>query len=112
MEINIITASGALKIDNVTRITIPNLDGQRTLLNKHSDTMIALGFGKGHLKVNDSKEKFVLSGGIASLVDNVFTIMPEHFSFSNLANYKYTSSNSFEGNPDFELLLETINETN
>lgn len=112
MEINIITASGALKIDGVTRITIPTLDGQRTLLNKHSDTMIALGLGKGYLKINDGKEHFALSGGIGSLVNNVFTIMPEHFSFSNKANFNYKSSNSFEEIPDFELLLETINEIN
>lgn len=110
MEIKLITGEGVLLIDTVKSITIPTLDGQRTLLNKHSDTMIALGFGKGYFKTEEGMEHFVMSGGIASLQSNRFTLIPEKFSFSPQSKRFLYDESLFKDDVKFLKLLETINE--
>lgn len=110
MEIKVITGSGIFEVKDVKGITIPTLDGERTLLNKHSDTMLALGFGKGFLKTEEGKQLFALSGGIASLESNVFTLIPEQFSFSIHSVHNIVDDSNYRGDTKFIKLLESINE--
>ena len=110
MHIRLIRAGGVFEIQDVKGITLPTLDGQRTLLNKHSDTMIALGFGVGSFKLDENNEYFALSGGIASLERNVFTIIPEKFSLSKKSKLEYDGSDDEDLDSKFLELMEKLNE--
>lgn len=110
MQIKVITASGVFEVEGVKGITLPTLDGQRTLLNKHTDAMIALGLGVGNFKVEDQREYFALSGGVASLDDNVLTLIPERFSLSKNSKLEYAGSDNEDAESKFLELMEKINE--
>lgn len=93
MKIKIVDFNTVHSFDDIKGITFNTSDGQRTILNKHTDCMLALGTGIATIRSNSDSIQLVMSEGLARMEDNVLTLIPEIVVF----NKQYSQNQS---NPD------------
>lgn len=106
MKIKFISSGGTLELDDIKSITFTSADGQRTVMNKHIDTTLALGLGAGYIVGNDQvKHHFVMKQGIAVLERNVMTLIPEHIVFTDSTLNYSSNKQAFENDEAFMKVL-------
>jgi len=85
-RLGIITPIQDLKLDQVTYIRCPGIDGSFGVMNNHREGIIALSIGE--IKVTQSGEDkfFATGGGFAEIIDNSVKLLVESIESSKQIN--------------------------
>ncbi|WP_370519181.1 hypothetical protein [Erysipelothrix sp. HDW6A] len=82
-QLNVYCMNKKIYSDDVSSLTIPTVDGMRTLLPNHMDTQIVLGKGHGYIKIDKQKLPFSMYNGIISYESNKCTLFVDAWVFDS-----------------------------
>lgn len=74
-KLDIITPKGVYLETEVDSITLPSIDGQRTVLSNHMPIVMPIDIGIMYHKVNDEKTHFFVSEGLFTFENNHATLL-------------------------------------
>tara|TARA_S200000501_G_scaffold352945_1_gene372264 strand:+ start:681 stop:1079 length:399 start_codon:yes stop_codon:yes gene_type:complete len=81
--IEIVTPIKDARLDNVSYLCCPGLDGSFGVMNKHREGVFALSIGELKIKKNGKDEYFSIGGGFAEIFNNSVKILVESLEKSN-----------------------------
>lgn len=82
-QLNVYCMNKKLYSEAISSLTIPTVDGMRTLLPNHMDTQIVLGKGNGYIKIDKEKLPFTMYNGIMSYKENECTLFVDAWVFDS-----------------------------
>ena len=78
LKLSIVTADRTvLERDDVTRLVVPGLDGQLTLLPSHAALMVSLGFGEMIAYTPDGVEPIAIHGGFLQIANDEVSVLAD-----------------------------------
>jgi F-type H+-transporting ATPase subunit epsilon len=78
LKLSIVTADRTvLERDDVTRLVVPGLDGQLTLLPSHAALMVSLGFGELIAYTPDGVEPIAIHGGFLQIANDEVSVLAD-----------------------------------
>lgn len=81
--IEIVTPIKDARLDNVSYLCCPGLDGSFGVMNKHREGVFALSIGELKINKNGKDEYFSIGGGFAEIFNNSVKILVESLEKSN-----------------------------
>ena len=81
--VEIVTPIKDTRLDNVSYLRCPGLDGSFGIMNKHREGVFALSIGELKIKKNGKDEYFSIGGGFAEIFNNSVKILVESLEKSN-----------------------------
>ena len=81
--VEIVTPIKDTRLDNVSYMRCPGLDGSFGVMNKHREGVFALSIGELKIKKNGKDEYFSIGGGFAEIFNNSVKILVESLEKSN-----------------------------
>ena len=81
--VEIVTPIKDARLDNVSYLRCPGLDGSFGIMNKHREGVFALSIGELKIKKNGKDEYFSIGGGFAEIFNNSVKILVESLEKSN-----------------------------
>ena len=75
--VEIVTPIKDTRLDNVSYLRCPGLDGSFGIMNKHREGVFALSIGELKIKKNGKDEYFSIGGGFAEIFNNSVKILVE-----------------------------------
>ena len=82
-SVEIVTPIKDTRLDNVSYLRCPGLDGSFGIMNKHREGVFALSIGELKIKKNGKDEYFSIGGGFAEIFNNSVKILVESLEKSN-----------------------------
>ena len=78
LKLSLVTADRTvLERDDVTRLVVPGLDGQLTLLPSHAALMVSLGFGEMIAYTPDGVEPIAIHGGFLQIANDEVSVLAD-----------------------------------
>jgi len=81
--VEIVTPIKDTRLENVSYLRCPGLDGSFGIMNKHREGVFALSIGELKIKKNGKDEYFSIGGGFAEIFNNSVKILVESLEKSN-----------------------------
>ena len=81
--LEIVTPIKDIRLDNVSYLRCPGLDGSFGVMNKHREGVFALSIGELKINKNGKDEYFSIGGGFAEIFNNSVKILVESLEKSN-----------------------------
>jgi len=81
--VEIVTPIKDTRLENVSYLRCPGLDGSFGIMNKHREGVFALSIGELKIKKNGKDEYFSVGGGFAEIFNNSVKILVESLEKSN-----------------------------
>ena len=81
--VEIVTPIKDARLDNVSYLRCPGLDGSFGVMNKHREGVFALSIGELKINKNGKDEYFSIGGGFAEIFNNSVKILVESLEKSN-----------------------------
>jgi len=81
--VEIVTPIKDVRLENVSYLRCPGLDGSFGVMNKHREGIFALSIGELKIKKNDKDEYFAIGGGFAEIFKDSVKLLVESLEKSN-----------------------------
>ena len=81
--IEIVTPIKDARLDNVSYMRCPGLDGSFGVMNKHREGVFALSIGELKINKNGKDEYFAIGGGFAEILNDSVKLLVESLEKSN-----------------------------
>ena len=81
--VEIVTPIKDVRLENVSYLRCPGLDGSFGVMNKHREGIFALSIGELKIKKNDKDEYFAIGGGFAEIITDSVKLLVESLEKSN-----------------------------
>jgi len=81
--LEIVTPIKDIRLDNVSYLRCPGLDGSFGVMNKHREGVFALSIGELKIKKNGKDEYFAIGGGFAEILNDSVKLLVESLEKSN-----------------------------
>ena len=81
--LEIVTPIKDIRLDNVSYLRCPGLDGSFGVMNKHREGIFALSIGELKIKKNGKDEYFAIGGGFAEILNDSVKLLVESLEKSN-----------------------------
>ena len=81
--VEIVTPIKDVRVENVSYLRCPGLDGSFGVMNKHREGIFALSIGELKIKKNDKDEYFAIGGGFAEIFKDSVKLLVESLEKSN-----------------------------
>ena len=81
--VEIVTPIKDVRLENVSYLRCPGLDGSFGVMNKHREGIFALSIGELKIKKNDKDEHFAIGGGFAEIFKDSVKLLVESLEKSN-----------------------------
>ena len=81
--VEIVTPIKDTRLENVSYLRCPGLDGSFGVMNKHREGVFALSIGELKIKKNGKDEYFAIGGGFAEILNDSVKLLVESLEKSN-----------------------------
>ena len=81
--VEIVTPIKDVRLENVSYLRCPGLDGSFGVMNRHREGIFALSIGELKIKKNDKDEYFAIGGGFAEIFKDSVKLLVESLEKSN-----------------------------
>ena len=81
--VEIVTPIKDVRLENVSYLRCPGLDGSFGVMNMHREGIFALSIGELKIKKNDKDEYFAIGGGFAEIFKDSVKLLVESLEKSN-----------------------------
>jgi len=78
-DLIILAQDGKMQPLEITSITLPTSDGQRTILSRHMEAYVEVDIGIVEIKIEKSKERYAVGGGLFHFKDNQAALIVSSF---------------------------------
>jgi len=77
IRVSVISPERVVYEGDADQVVAPAWDGEVGILRNHAPMMVLLGSGQLRIRLRNSEEHFLVSGGFLQVIDNVVTVLSE-----------------------------------